>query len=48
MVERSAWHSACHHLPGARPAFDRGLREGMLVQMMRQDGVWGDARATVP
>jgi exopolyphosphatase/guanosine-5'-triphosphate,3'-diphosphate pyrophosphatase len=22
---------------------DRGLREGMLVQMMRQDGVWGDS-----
>jgi exopolyphosphatase/guanosine-5'-triphosphate,3'-diphosphate pyrophosphatase len=20
---------------------DRGLREGMLVQMMREDGVWG-------
>ena len=23
---------------------DRGLREGMLVQMMRADGVWGDRR----
>jgi exopolyphosphatase / guanosine-5'-triphosphate,3'-diphosphate pyrophosphatase len=22
---------------------DRGLREGMLVEMMRQDGVWGEA-----
>jgi exopolyphosphatase/guanosine-5'-triphosphate,3'-diphosphate pyrophosphatase len=22
---------------------DRGLREGMLVQMMRTDGVWGYA-----
>jgi exopolyphosphatase/guanosine-5'-triphosphate,3'-diphosphate pyrophosphatase len=22
---------------------DRGLREGMLVQMMRADGVWGSA-----
>jgi len=22
---------------------DRGLREGMLVEMMREDGVWGDA-----
>jgi exopolyphosphatase/pppGpp-phosphohydrolase len=21
---------------------DRGLREGMLVQMMREDGAWGD------
>ena len=27
---------------------DRGLREGMLVQMMRQDGVWGQAGARVP
>ena len=25
---------------------DRGLREGMLVQMMREDGAWsGEARA---
>jgi exopolyphosphatase/guanosine-5'-triphosphate,3'-diphosphate pyrophosphatase len=24
---------------------DRGLREGMLVQMMREDGVWGRSRA---
>jgi exopolyphosphatase/guanosine-5'-triphosphate,3'-diphosphate pyrophosphatase len=24
---------------------DRGLREGMLVQMMRADGVWGRADA---
>jgi exopolyphosphatase/guanosine-5'-triphosphate,3'-diphosphate pyrophosphatase len=22
---------------------DRGLREGMLVEMMREDGVWGQA-----
>jgi exopolyphosphatase/guanosine-5'-triphosphate,3'-diphosphate pyrophosphatase len=22
---------------------DRGLREGMLVEMMRADGVWGEA-----
>ena len=22
---------------------DRGLREGMLVEMMREDGVWGEA-----
>jgi exopolyphosphatase/pppGpp-phosphohydrolase len=22
---------------------DRGLREGMLVKMMRQDGIWGEA-----
>jgi len=21
---------------------DRGLREGMLVKMMRQDGIWGE------
>ena len=29
---------------------DRGLREGMLVQMMREDGVWGgdDSEAGVP
>ena len=29
-------------LPRLRVA-DRGLREGMLVEMMREDGVWGDA-----
>ena len=27
---------------------DRGLREGMLVQMMREDGVWGRAEAWRP
>jgi exopolyphosphatase/pppGpp-phosphohydrolase len=26
---------------------DRGLREGMLVQMMREDGAWG-AEARTP
>jgi exopolyphosphatase/guanosine-5'-triphosphate,3'-diphosphate pyrophosphatase len=25
---------------------DRGLREGMLVQMMREDGVWGAGQAS--
>jgi exopolyphosphatase/guanosine-5'-triphosphate,3'-diphosphate pyrophosphatase len=34
-------------LPRLRVA-DRGLREGMLVQMMREDGVWGDAEASAP
>src|SRR6516162_5419090 len=29
----------CQRLRGA----DRGLREGMLVEMMREDGVWGEA-----
>ena len=29
-------------LPRLRVA-DRGLREGMLVEMMREDGVWGEA-----
>jgi exopolyphosphatase/guanosine-5'-triphosphate,3'-diphosphate pyrophosphatase len=27
---------------------DRGLREGMLVQMMRDDGVWDDTRGAGP
>jgi exopolyphosphatase/pppGpp-phosphohydrolase len=27
---------------------DRGLREGMLVQMMREDGAWGGAEARTP
>jgi exopolyphosphatase / guanosine-5'-triphosphate,3'-diphosphate pyrophosphatase len=27
---------------------DRGLREGILVQLMRQDGVWGHAGAAAP
>ena len=26
---------------------DRGLREGMLVQMMRDDGVWGSSQAAI-
>ena len=46
--------AGCAILDAIRNAFpcqrlrvaDRGLREGMLVQMMREDGVWGsDARA---
>jgi exopolyphosphatase/guanosine-5'-triphosphate,3'-diphosphate pyrophosphatase len=44
--------AGCAILEAIRRAFpvprlrvaDRGLREGMLVQMMREDGVWGDAR----
>lgn len=48
--------AGCAILEAIRRAFpcerlrvaDRGLREGMLVQMMREDGVWGDARAAVP
>jgi exopolyphosphatase/guanosine-5'-triphosphate,3'-diphosphate pyrophosphatase len=45
--------AGCAILDAIRGAFpcrrlrvaDRGLREGMLVQMMREDGVWGaDAR----
>ena len=43
--------AGCAILEAIRRAFpcerlrvaDRGLREGMLVQMMREDGVWGDA-----
>ncbi len=31
------------HVLAALRVADRGLREGMLVQMMRKDGVWGDA-----
>jgi exopolyphosphatase/guanosine-5'-triphosphate,3'-diphosphate pyrophosphatase len=27
---------------------DRGLREGMLVQMMREDGMWGGAHVSAP
>jgi exopolyphosphatase/pppGpp-phosphohydrolase len=27
---------------------DRGLREGMLVQMMRDDGAWGGGNETAP
>jgi exopolyphosphatase/guanosine-5'-triphosphate,3'-diphosphate pyrophosphatase len=41
--------AGCAILQAIRRAFpvprlrvaDRGLREGMLVQMMREDGVWG-------
>ena len=41
--------AGCAILEAIRRAFpcsrlrvaDRGLREGMLVQMMRDDGVWG-------
>jgi exopolyphosphatase/guanosine-5'-triphosphate,3'-diphosphate pyrophosphatase len=42
--------AGCAILEAIRRAFpcrrlrvaDRGLREGMLVQMMRDDGVWGE------
>jgi exopolyphosphatase/guanosine-5'-triphosphate,3'-diphosphate pyrophosphatase len=45
--------SGCAILQAIRQAFpvprlrvaDRGLREGMLVKMMRADGVWGNGRA---
>ena len=45
--------AGCAILDAVRRAFpcprlrvaDRGLREGMLVQMMREDGVWGAAQA---
>ncbi|MEA2983371.1 MAG: exopolyphosphatase / guanosine-5-triphosphate,3-diphosphate pyrophosphatase [Alphaproteobacteria bacterium] len=48
--------AGCAILEAIRRAFpcerlrvaDRGLREGMLVQMMREDGVWGDAGASAP
>jgi exopolyphosphatase/guanosine-5'-triphosphate,3'-diphosphate pyrophosphatase len=44
--------AGCAILDAIRRAFpcprlrvaDRGLREGMLVEMMREDGVWGQAR----
>jgi exopolyphosphatase/guanosine-5'-triphosphate,3'-diphosphate pyrophosphatase len=47
--------AGCAILEAIRRAFpcprlrvaDRGLREGMLVQMMREDGVWGTSQATV-
>jgi len=48
--------AGCAILDAIRRAFpcerirvaDRGLREGMLVQMMREDGVWeGRARGTL-
>ena len=43
--------AGCAILEAIRRAFpcprlrvaDRGLREGMLVQMMREDGAWGEA-----
>jgi exopolyphosphatase/guanosine-5'-triphosphate,3'-diphosphate pyrophosphatase len=43
--------AGCAILDAIRAAFpcrrlrvaDRGLREGMLVEMMRADGVWGEA-----
>jgi exopolyphosphatase/guanosine-5'-triphosphate,3'-diphosphate pyrophosphatase len=46
--------AGCAILEAIRRAFpcrrlrvaDRGLREGMLVQMMREDGVWGGAAAS--
>ena len=45
--------AGCAILEAIRRAFpcarlrvaDRGLREGMLVQMMREDGVWAAAAA---
>ncbi len=45
--------AGCAILDAIRRAFpsprlrvaDRGLREGMLVEMMREDGVWGDRSA---
>lgn len=48
--------AGCAILEAIRRAFpcerlrvaDRGLREGMLVQMMREDGVWGEAGETIP
>jgi exopolyphosphatase/guanosine-5'-triphosphate,3'-diphosphate pyrophosphatase len=48
--------AGCAILEAIRRAFpcerlrvaDRGLREGMLVQMMREDGVWGGAEEAVP
>jgi exopolyphosphatase/guanosine-5'-triphosphate,3'-diphosphate pyrophosphatase len=48
--------AGCAILEAIRRAFpcerlrvaDRGLREGMLVQMMREDGVWGEAAAATP
>lgn len=48
--------AGCAILEAIRRAFpvkrlrvaDRGLREGMLVQMMREDGVWNDARGASP
>jgi exopolyphosphatase / guanosine-5'-triphosphate,3'-diphosphate pyrophosphatase len=48
--------AGCAILEAIRRAFpcprlrvaDRGLREGMLVEMMREDGVWGTGEAAAP
>ena len=48
--------AGCAILEAIRRAFpcprlrvaDRGLREGILVQMMREDGVWGAGEAAAP
>jgi exopolyphosphatase/guanosine-5'-triphosphate,3'-diphosphate pyrophosphatase len=48
--------AGCAILDAIRRAFpcerlrvaDRGLREGMLVEMMREDGVWGEGSAKWP
>jgi exopolyphosphatase/guanosine-5'-triphosphate,3'-diphosphate pyrophosphatase len=48
--------AGCAILEAIRRAFpcprlrvaDRGLREGMLVKMMRQDGIWGEQPAAAP
>jgi len=48
--------AGCAILEAIRRAFpcprlrvaDRGLREGMLVQMMREDGAWGGGQAAAP
>ena len=48
--------AGCAILEAIRRAFpcerlrvaDRGLREGMLVQMMREDGVWGESGEAIP
>ena len=48
--------AGCAILEAIRRAFpcprlrvaDRGLREGMLVQMMREDGAWNGSSQAVP
>ena len=48
--------AGCAILEAIRRAFpcerlrvaDRGLREGMLVQMMREDGVWASGERSAP
>ena len=48
--------AGCAILEAIRRAFpcprlrvaDRGLREGMLIQMMREDGVWGGSNQASP